>query len=194
MLNLYPYLCDDPDMDLSPIREKSERLYRDILRERQYYAEHPECQNIHFFHLVKQYKKSSIWIDRWGKMVLSFKRGRWSALRFDLTDNPAMRKNGAKGYYKIRGLKIDGKEGHIYIHKLMADTYLPNDDFTKSQMDHLNSEHLDNNALNLERVTPQENYRRREVSIYRKKGKPLPLKYQTPENYLNYLQTKNSKS
>jgi len=189
MINLYPYLCDDPDMDLSPIREKSERLYRDILRERAFYAEHPECQNVHFFHEVKQNAQSSIWVDRWGVAVLSYKYGRWQALRGGLTNSAVMRRRGNRGYFYISVRVKNGWDG-LFIHQLMANAFLPNTDFTKCQMDHLNGEHLDNNALNLERVTPEENIRRREVNLCLKKNKPIPEKYRTPENYLIYLQSK----
>jgi len=194
MLNLYPYLCDDPDMDLSPIREKSERLYRDILRERQYYAEHPECTNIHFFHMVKQSLKTSLWVDRWGIAILSFNGVRFASLRYAITDGPQMRKIGSFGYYRLKRVNCKRKGVHFYIHSLIADAFLPNTDFTKVQLDHINSKHLDNNALNLERVTMAENIRRREVMLCNRKGQPIPWKYQSLKNYLNYLQTKKSKS
>jgi len=193
MINLFQYLCDDPDMDLSPIREKSGKLYHDILRERQYYAEHPECQNIHFFHMAFQNSIVSFWVDRWGIVVLSNIRGSMRSLRPGIPHSPAMRIKSLNGYFFIC-IHRNGKYSSESIHHLIADVFLPNTDFTKCQMDHLNSEHLDNNALNLERVTPEENIRRREVTNCQKKGQPIPWKYQTPENYLNYLQTKNSKS
>jgi len=192
MNNLYQYLCNDPDMDLSPIREKSERLYHDILRERQFYADNPDCDNVHFFHLAKQTKNCSYWVDRWGSVVLSYKVGMWAALRAACPNSPAMRKRSRKGYLLI-GIHNLGAKGCIGIHQLMADAFLPNTDFTKCEMDHLNSEHLDNNALNLERVSHEENIRRRVVMLCHKKGKPIPEKYQSLKNYLNYLQSKKSK-
>jgi len=75
----------------------------------------------------------------------------------------------------------------------MADVFLPNTDFTKCQIDHLNSDQFDNNALNLERVTPEENIRRREIANYRKKGKPVPWKFQSLSNYLSHLASKRQK-
>jgi len=133
MLNLYPYLCDDPDMDLSPIREKSERLYRDILRERQYYAEHPECDNIHFFHKASQTVLTTYWVDRWG-VVLSHKFSKWASLRGRFAKNPSVH---GKGYFSVFFVE-NGKFVGVELHRLMADVFLPNTDFTKCQTDHLN--------------------------------------------------------
>jgi len=189
MLNLYPYLCDDPDMDLSPIRAKSERLYRDILRERQFYAEHPECDNVHFFHMALQSSVRSCWVDRWGIAVLSICKNRYMALRSMY--NQAGKKKFSKAYILL-GVRQNGITGML-VHQLVADVFLPNTDFTKCQLDHLNCEHFDNNALNLDRVTPEENVRRREVFMRNKKGQPIPEKYQSLKNYLTYLQSKKSK-
>lgn len=61
----------------------------------------------------------------------------------------------ANGYLKIH-LRKDGKYHHRYIHRLVAENFIPNPQ-GKSEVNHINGDKKDNRICNLEWVTPLEN-------------------------------------
>ena len=73
--------------------------------------------------------------------------------------SPALDK---KGYLRV-SLSINGVQKMESIHRLVAMQFIPNDDTTKTQVNHKNGRKADNRVENLEWVTPQENIRH---SIY----------------------------
>jgi len=58
--------------------------------------------------------------------------------------------------YKIVGLKKDGKRRNHYIHRLVADAFIPNPD-KKNCVNHIDYNRSNNNANNLEWCTTKEN-------------------------------------
>jgi len=64
-------------------------------------------------------------------------------------------KNGS-GYYRVH-CKVEDKSRYIYVHKLVAEAYIPKIDTNSTQVNHKNLNRLDNRVENLEWCTPQEN-------------------------------------
>lgn len=54
----------------------------------------------------------------------------------------------------------NGRRYHRRVHRLIAETLIPNDDINKTFIDHLDGNKLNNNVSNLEWVTNQENTQR----------------------------------
>lgn len=67
--------------------------------------------------------------------------------------------SGLSGYTKVE-LSKGGKAKPFFVHRLVAEAFLPNPDKRKSQIDHINFVRTDNRVSNLEWVTPEENIRR----------------------------------
>ena len=61
-----------------------------------------------------------------------------------------------KSGYEIIGPHINGKRKKMYIHRLVALTYIPNED-GKPQVDHIDRNRLNNHFTNLRWVTKLEN-------------------------------------
>lgn len=78
--------------------------------------------------------------------ILSYKRGDWREI------HPYIGKNG----YKYVNLRMDGKTERRYIHRLVAQTFIPNPEF-KPAVNHIDGDKLNNDVENLEWVTYQEN-------------------------------------
>ena len=62
-----------------------------------------------------------------------------------------------KGYLRIR-LSKDGKKSHFRVHRLVAETFIPNPD-NKAEVNHISCMKSDNRASNLEWVSSEENHR-----------------------------------
>jgi hypothetical protein len=60
-----------------------------------------------------------------------------------------------RGYRKI-GLTVNGKTYQYFIHRLLAETFIPNPE-NKPQVNHLDGDKLNNNLENLEWCTAKEN-------------------------------------
>lgn len=58
--------------------------------------------------------------------------------------------------YKIIKLTKDKKESHLYVHKLVAQAFIPNPE-NKPQVNHINGNKINNCVNNLEWVTAKEN-------------------------------------
>lgn len=62
-----------------------------------------------------------------------------------------------RGYAKVF-LSDCGKQNGVFVHRLVAKTFVVNDDpKNKTQVNHINEDKRDNRAVNLEWVTPSEN-------------------------------------
>ena len=75
-----------------------------------------------------------------------------------------------KPIYKIIRLKLDDKYKTYYIHRLVAETFIPNKD-KKEFVNHIDGNKHNNSVSNLEWCTRQEN----EVHAFRMEGTPEPL-------------------
>lgn len=61
------------------------------------------------------------------------------------------------GYYRLNYRTTDGTFKFEPVHRLVAKVFIPNDDINKVQVNHIDSNRLNNNVSNLEWVTPREN-------------------------------------
>ena len=62
-----------------------------------------------------------------------------------------------KGGYLCVNLYRNRKMKHFYVHRLVADAFIPNDDETKTQINHRNEVKSDNRVSNIEWCTAQYN-------------------------------------
>lgn len=60
------------------------------------------------------------------------------------------------GYLRVDLFK-DGKHNFKFVHRLVAEAFIPNDDLFKTQINHKNEVKIDNNVENLEWVTCSQN-------------------------------------
>ena len=100
--------------------------------------------------------------------VRSKKYGYWRVMRFG---------KNHKGYLHI-GLCRNGKQKKFYVHRLVAQAFIPNDDESKTQINHINEDKTENKVSNLEWCSAQYNvtyndihYRRRHPKYKRSKIK-----------------------
>jgi len=171
------------------------RLQNTYQLEAEHYASHPEDDNFRIAYCWKHLPQCGMYFDRSGKICYVYhttgKKPYFTRQKLHLHQGPAMVKRQKPAYNSIC-FKNGDFVVHLLLHQVMADLFLDNDNLTKTQVDHLNGNHLQNNAENLERVTPEENQRRKNCGYYTKRGLPVPEKFRTPENYLIYLQNKKS--
>lgn len=78
--------------------------------------------------------------------ILSYKRGAWREL------HPYIGKNG----YAYINLRKNGETVRYYIHRLVAETFIPNP-MNKPAVNHIDGDKLNNDVENLEWVTYSEN-------------------------------------
>lgn len=84
----------------------------------------------------------------------------WSTQRSQL-----VAPNVERGGYPKVGLSTPSGRVTRVVHRLVAEAFVPNDDpANKTQVDHLNMDHSDARAANLEWVTQDENIRRAQGS------------------------------
>lgn len=77
--------------------------------------------------------------------ILSYKSGQWKELK---------KSNNGSGYLRV-GV---GHSNPLYIHRLVAETYLNNDDpLNKKEVNHIDGNKQNNNITNLEWCTKSEN-------------------------------------
>tara|TARA_R110000824_G_scaffold750_1_gene4697 strand:+ start:241 stop:690 length:450 start_codon:yes stop_codon:yes gene_type:complete len=93
-----------------------------------------------------------------------------------------------KSGYEIIGPHINGKRKKMYIHRLVALTYIPNED-GKPQVDHIDRNRLNNHFTNLRWVTHLENHQNKELGKTGERnilfnGNGLNIKFR--RNNLNY--------
>jgi hypothetical protein len=96
------------------------------------------------------------------------------------------------GGYRMVHLRKNGKQISSTVHRLVAETFIPNLD-NKPQVNHKNGIRTDNRVENLEWVTAQENILH-SLRTLRKKGPYVPPKYikQGQINHIVYLIKNNN--
>ena len=120
-------------------------------------------------------------IDGYDGMYQVSSLGRVMSLKFGKTRvlRPGKNTNG----YLFVNLWKDGKQKHCRVHRLVAQAFIPNDDSSKSQINHRNEDKTENSVSNLEWCTASYNlsynglrYRSKRPQHYnciRRKIKPL---------------------
>lgn len=83
------------------------------------------------------------------------------------------------GYLKVSLFK-DKKQNSVYVHRLVADAFIPNNSIFNNQVNHINEIKTDNRAVNLEWCTAQYNVnynglRFRQIHPKHKRDKIKPL-------------------
>ena len=94
--------------------------------------------------------------------VRSRKSGEWKVMRAKIKCN---------GYSQL-DLYKDNKVKTVYIHRLVASVFIPNDDEAKNQVNHRNEIKTDNRAVNLEWCTASYNLSYNGLRRRRKQPKP----------------------
>ena len=97
-------------------------------------------------------------IDTDGDVWSRFGHGVAGVLKVYHKLKPAIRTSkGHKSGYKVVSLKFDdGTRRNVYVHRLMAQTFLPNPE-NKREVNHIDGNKLNNNIDNLEWCTSSEN-------------------------------------
>ena len=102
---------------------------------------------------------------------------------FRTTQEKILKQNLKRNGYLTVDLSKDGVVKTISVHRLVALTFIPNDDITKNQIDHKNCNKKDNRVSNLEWVSDRENKNRaKSNNLYYN-----PNKKQIRNNQLNKI-------
>lgn len=100
--------------------------------------------------------------------VRSKKYGRWKVLK--------PRKN-RKGYFQVILYRNGNKDREQpYVHRLVANAFIPNSDENKTQINHKNEDKTDNRVENLEWCTVQYNQTYNDLNLRKKNVKRHKLK------------------
>lgn len=83
--------------------------------------------------------------------------------------------NNGTGYLLV-SLHMNGKQKQSYIHRLVAQAFIPNDDETKTQINHINECKSENKVSNIEWCTPQYNMTYNNLPFRKKNSKRLKIK------------------
>lgn len=78
------------------------------------------------------------------------------------------------GYYRISYRTIDGNSTYEPVHRLVARVFIPNKNKKRTQVNHIDSNRLNNRVDNLEWVTPKENVYHSFIKGKRKKCLEVP--------------------
>ena len=138
--------------------------------------------------------------------VASFERyvvgSRRKCMRFNKARvlSPRKTKTYNGGYYAVE-LKNDGEIQREYVHRLVAIHFIPNEDPTKCEVDHINCNTLDNRVLNLRWASHAENQNNKNtLSKFREShiNQPIPSRWipivgVMGENVINYKTLKDAK-
>lgn len=119
------------------------------------------------------------------------------------TPERLLKQNLKRNGYLTVDLSKDGIVKTISVHRIIAKTFIPNEDITKSEIDHINCNKKDNRVENLEWVSPRENkdralknklYNNSNKKQVRNKqlNKTFKSSYEAAE-YINEFKFKNSK-
>lgn len=87
----------------------------------------------------------------------------------------------ASGYRSVKLTFENSKQQRFYVHRLVAEHFIPNDDKTKTFVNHKDGDKLNNDVSNLEWVSPRENnlhyYQKIREEAKQKKQfqKPIPV-------------------
>lgn len=68
----------------------------------------------------------------------------------------AIHRAGKGGKYRVTTIQVDGKQKHLYIHRLVAKAFIPNP-HNKPQINHKDGDPSNNHVSNIEWCTPSEN-------------------------------------
>ena len=98
--------------------------------------------------------------------VRSKHSGEWRLLRA---------RNNGTGYLLV-SLYMNGKQKQSYIHRLVASAFIPNDDETKTQINHRNEVKSENRVSNLEWCSAQYNMTYNNLPFRKKNSKRLKIK------------------
>ena len=98
--------------------------------------------------------------------VRSKHSGKWKLMR---------PRNNGTGYLLV-SLYMNGKQKQSYIHRLVAQAFIPNDDESKNQINHRNEDKTENKVSNLEWCSAQYNMTYNNLPFRKKNSKRLKIK------------------
>ena len=126
---------------------------------------------------MEEFSKEELKNERW-KDIFGYEGmyqvsdlGRVRSLKFGKTR--LLRPGKTKDCYFIVQLWRNGQGKVKYIHRLVASAFIPNDDETKTQINHINEDKTENKVSNLEWCTAQYNLTYNDIHHRRKSCKPV---------------------
>jgi len=88
------------------------------------------------------------------------------------------------GYLQVKLYNTEGKRKHCNIHRLLAITFIPNDDISKNVIDHIDRNRTNNNILNLRWCTHSENCKNKDYYSHKKSENHHIYKYKYTNLYV----------